>query len=123
MTNTYTLNFETWSSENEVALTTLFAETGSDREMDFDLEASELEVFNTSNRQAPMYRGIVWEIDLTTTTSIEELEKMIVNMPEYIVLIINEQGIILNETSPDGTDYFAVVSIEDIDEARELINK
>jgi hypothetical protein len=34
------MNFEDWQEENHEELTAVFAETGQDREMDFDLEKS-----------------------------------------------------------------------------------
>lgn len=38
-------DFETWSEINDVDLTIYFAETGADREMDFDREKEEREIF------------------------------------------------------------------------------
>ena len=40
------LTFEEWCEVNEDQLTIIFAETGADREMDFDREAEELARFD-----------------------------------------------------------------------------
>ncbi len=61
----YQLTLEEWEEENELAIRTIFAETGQDREMDFDPESATEQMFNTPNRGAPIYHRIVWDIPLT----------------------------------------------------------
>lgn len=39
-------SFEEWSERNEEELTILFAESGADRESDFDRENKEVEIFD-----------------------------------------------------------------------------
>lgn len=42
------LTFEEFAEINEEELTCIFAETGADREMDFDREAEEERIFNSN---------------------------------------------------------------------------
>ena len=44
------IDFETWSEMNEEELTIIFAETGADRELDFDREKAEEKIFNEDIR-------------------------------------------------------------------------
>jgi hypothetical protein len=39
-------SFEDWSERHEQVLTEIFAETGADRELDFDRESDELRLYN-----------------------------------------------------------------------------
>ena len=43
-------DFETWSTLNEQELNCIFAESGADREMDFDREAEEMKIWESDPR-------------------------------------------------------------------------
>lgn len=47
---TFHNDFEKWSEVNGKELDCIFAETGADREMDFDRESAEMELFENQEK-------------------------------------------------------------------------
>ena len=52
-------DFDYWSEINEQELTCIFAESGMDREMDFDREQEEITIFE----KHPVNYNLIWRTD------------------------------------------------------------
>ncbi len=57
----HTLDFHDWSCDNEDELTCIFAESGADRELDFDRETQEESMYHLRSVAAKTYPQLIWE--------------------------------------------------------------
>lgn len=61
----YTFDFEVWSADNTEALDAIFAESGADREPNFDREQAELKLFEKGPNQNGIVNGtLIFRVEL-----------------------------------------------------------
>ncbi len=60
----YSFNFDEWSADNEEELTCIFAETGADRELDFDRERAESVIYEKEATYKSQYPKLIWRVQL-----------------------------------------------------------
>ena len=57
-----------WSTTNEQTLTEIFAETGADREIDFDREKCEEDMYFQPSKWKRSYPQIIYQVDIEVDT-------------------------------------------------------